>query len=414
MITTGFDARVKVQQVIDSQLPEFILNESPKVVDFLKQYYTSQEFRGGAIDIVENLDQYLSLNNLTPEILTDHTSLTSNVTSTDTTINVTTTGGFPKDYGLFRLNDEIITYTGITTNSFTGCIRGFSGITSYRDRLNAEELVFESSAADSHTTGTQVKNLSSLFLKEFYRKLKYLLAPGFEDVSFESSLDVNNLIKQIRNLYQSKGTEESFRILFAILYNEVPKVINLEDFLLKPSYAEFIRRRVLVGEQLSGDPNKLVGQMISNYRDTATGPVSEVEIITRNKKTFYKIQLFSGYNEKSLIEGTFNITPNSLISDNVSIGSSVVTVDSTIGFGQTGIINVNDQKIEYTDKSINQFFGCSGITSAITPGTLAYSQTDTVYGYEDGDTSKRVDLRITGVMSDIEDKDQYTLLFNDL
>ena len=76
MITTGFDARVKVQQVIDSQLPEFILNESPKVVDFLKQYYTSQEFRGGAIDIVENLDQYLSLNNLTPEILTDHTSLT--------------------------------------------------------------------------------------------------------------------------------------------------------------------------------------------------------------------------------------------------------------------------------------------------------------------------------------------------
>ena len=66
MITTGFDARVKVQQVIDSQLPEFILNESPKVVDFLKQYYTSQEFRGGAIDIVENLDQYLSLNNLTP------------------------------------------------------------------------------------------------------------------------------------------------------------------------------------------------------------------------------------------------------------------------------------------------------------------------------------------------------------
>ena len=413
MITTGFDARVKVQQVIDSQLPEFILNESPKVVDFLKQYYTSQEFRGGAIDIVENLDQYLSLNNLTPEILTDHTSLTSDVTSTDTTINVTTTGGFPKDYGLFRLNDEIITYTGITTNSFTGCIRGFSGITSYRDRLNSEELVFESSAADSHTTGTQVKNLSSLFLKEFYRKLKYLLAPGFEDVSFESSLDVNNLIKQIRNLYQSKGTEESFRILFAILYNEVPKVINLEDFLLKPSYAEFIRRRVLVGEQLSGDPNKLVGQMISNYRDTATGPVSEVEIITRNKKTFYKIQLFSGYNEKSLIEGTFNITPNSLIADSVSIGSSVVTVDSTIGFGQTGIINVNDQKIEYRDKSINQFFGCSGITSAITPGTLAYSQTDTIYGYEDGDTSKRVDLRITGVMSDIEDKDQYTLLFND-
>jgi len=412
MITTGFDARVKVQQVIDSQLPEFILNESPKVVDFLKQYYASQEFQGGAIDIVENLDQYLSINNLTSDILNDHSSINGAVTSSDTTINVTTTNGFPNEYGLFKLDDEIITYTGITTNSFTGCIRGFSGISSYRDALNPEELVFTSTSADSHTDGTQIKNISALFLKEFYKKLKYLLAPGFEEVNFDSELDVNNFVKQIRNFYQSKGTEESFRILFAILYNQVPKVINLEDFLLKPSYAEFIRRRVLVGERISGDPNKLVGQMINNYVDTATGPVSEVEIITRNRKTFYKIQLFSGYNEQSLIEGVFNITPNSLVSDNVSIGASVITVDSTIGFGQTGVLSIGDQKIEYSDKSVNQFFGCSNVTAAINPGDLAYSQTDIIYGYEDGDLSKRAELRVTGVMSDIENKDQYDLLFN--
>ena len=413
MITTGFDARVKVQQVIDSQLPEFILHENPKVVDFLKQYYTSQEFRGGAIDIVENLDQYLSLNNLTPDILNDHASIDADITSSDTTISVTTTNGFPKEYGLLRLDDEIVTYTGITTNSFTGCIRGFSGITSYRDNLNPEELVFTSSSASSHSSGTQIKNLSSLFLKEFYRKLKYLLAPGFQDVNFDSSLDVNNFVKQIRNFYQSKGTEESFRILFAILYNEVPKVINLEDFLLKPSYADFVRRRVLVAERISGDPNKLVGQMINNFIDTATGPVSEVEIITRNKKTFYKIQLFSGYNEKSLIEGTFKITPNSLVSDSVSIGSSVITVDSTVGFDQSGILTIGDNTVEYTDKSVNQFFGCSGVTNTITPGQLAYSQTDTIYGYENGDTDKKVSLRVTGVMSDIEDKQQYDLLFED-
>ena len=76
MITTGFDARVKVQQIVDNQLPEFILSESPKVVEFLKQYYVSQEFQGGTIDIVENLDQYLSLNNLTPDVLNEHTTTT--------------------------------------------------------------------------------------------------------------------------------------------------------------------------------------------------------------------------------------------------------------------------------------------------------------------------------------------------
>ena len=142
MITTGFDARVKVQQIIENQLPEFLLSESPKSAEFLKQYYISQEYQGGPIDIAENLDQYLSLDNLTPEVISGVTSTTSGVSTTATTILVDSTKGFPKTYGLFKIDDEIVTYTGITTNTFTGCIRGFSGITSYRNQINPEELVF--------------------------------------------------------------------------------------------------------------------------------------------------------------------------------------------------------------------------------------------------------------------------------
>ena len=63
MIKTGFETRVKVQQIIESQLPEFVLDESPKAVDFLKQYYISQEYQSGSSDITENLDQYLKLDN---------------------------------------------------------------------------------------------------------------------------------------------------------------------------------------------------------------------------------------------------------------------------------------------------------------------------------------------------------------
>ena len=43
---------------------------------------------------------------------------------------------------LFKIDSEIITYTGMTTNTFTGCKRGFSGITTYRDINNPSELVF--------------------------------------------------------------------------------------------------------------------------------------------------------------------------------------------------------------------------------------------------------------------------------
>ena len=165
MITTGIDKRVKVQQIIENQLPEFLVSESPKAVDFLKQYYISQEYQGGPIDLTDNLDQYIKLDNLTPEVVVGETKLTSGVTTSSTTVNVSTTKGFPNEYGLFKIENEIITYTGITTNSFTGCVRGFSGITTYHAENNPSELVFSDSSATNHESDATVINLSAFISK---------------------------------------------------------------------------------------------------------------------------------------------------------------------------------------------------------------------------------------------------------
>ena len=116
MIKTGFETRVKVQQIIENQLPEFLRSESPKAVDFLKQYYISQEYQGGPVDIAENLDQYLRLDNLSPEVISGSTTLSGDITDSSDTISVNSTKGFPAQYGLFQVDNEIITYTGITTN----------------------------------------------------------------------------------------------------------------------------------------------------------------------------------------------------------------------------------------------------------------------------------------------------------
>ena len=80
MIQTGFESRVKVQQIVESQLPSFILEESPNAVEFLKQYYISQEYQGGPIDITDNLDQYLKLDHLTPEAIVSSTTLSADIT----------------------------------------------------------------------------------------------------------------------------------------------------------------------------------------------------------------------------------------------------------------------------------------------------------------------------------------------
>ena len=81
------------------------------------------------------------------------------------------------------------------------------------------------------------------------------------------------------------------------------------------------------------------------------------------------------------------------------IGSSVITVDSTVGFNTTGRVISGINTVTYTDKTVNQFLNCSGITTTIS-STDDVRSDEFIFGYEDGDLSKKVELRITGVLSD--------------
>ena len=142
MIETGFSPRVQIQDIIDSQLPEFIVSDNPKFSEFLKQYYISQEYQGGPVDLSDNLDQYLNIDSLLPEVIVDGATLSSNIDSSTTTIQVSSTKGYPESYGLFKIDDEIITYTSKTSTEFQGCVRGFSGVTGYDYGYNKGELIF--------------------------------------------------------------------------------------------------------------------------------------------------------------------------------------------------------------------------------------------------------------------------------
>ena len=94
MIQTGIVSKVKIQDVISNQIARFVLDESPKAEDFLKQYYISQEYQGASADISDNLDQYLNIQNLTPEVIVDSATLSVGITTTTTEIVVSSTKGF--------------------------------------------------------------------------------------------------------------------------------------------------------------------------------------------------------------------------------------------------------------------------------------------------------------------------------
>lgn len=413
MFNEGFDVRVKTSQIVQNQLPRFIGDENTNFVDFLRQYYLSQEFQGGPSDILDNLDQYLKLDVLTEENLTKTYRLTKDVDYGDEEIYVDSTIGFPDEYGLLKINGEIISYTEKTATSFSGCLRGFSGIHAYETGNYGTDLVFNETEIDEHKSGDVVENLSTLFLREFYKKIKAYLTPELENLKFVDDLNVGTFLKEASTLYKTKGTEESFRILFNVLYGVTPSIINLEDQLIKPSSADYIRRKVLFGELLEGEnPDLIVGQTLVSSDGTANGPISEVEIVNKKGKITYKISLFEGYDDRSLINGTFNITASSKVIGDFPVNSKTLTVDSTIGFPENGTIICGNNVITYTEKTINQFLNCSGVNSAISDKDVALN-TFYVYAYENGDTSKIVRFSVSNILSDLNFAENTTLTADD-
>ena len=51
-----------ISALIESQLPQFIIEDYEYFVKFLKGYYSQQELSGGILDIIANLNKYRDIN----------------------------------------------------------------------------------------------------------------------------------------------------------------------------------------------------------------------------------------------------------------------------------------------------------------------------------------------------------------
>ena len=402
---------IKISDVVENQIPEFIFTENPNFAEFLKQYYISQEFQGGTVDIAENLIEYKNFDSFDSSNLITKTTLSSDIDIFEETIPVVSTKGWPEKYGLLKINDEIITYTGITTNSFTGCVRGFSAIESIVKENDPEYLVFSQSESDFHKDGDSVDNLSNLFLIEFFKKTKSQFIPGFEDLNFDSRIDIPNFISKAKDFYQSKGTDESFEILFKVLFGEKVEVIKPKDFLFAPSDDKWIVVENFVCDLVEGDPLKLNGQTL--YQDKnisgsvleSNGSIYSVSSLNIGENIFYKVSIFSGYsnnlNPKGSIFGEFKTTSKTYVVSEVSSNSTTIPVVSTVGFDRSGKLIIDGYEITYTDKTSTEFLNCSGIQSDIKSSTKVYAD-NFVYSYEDGNINSVVKLRIINTISNVD------------
>ena len=412
--------KVKISNILSSLIPDFIEADNPKFKEFLEQYYIFEEREYGTTNIADNLSEYKNIATLSdietvraqtipapgtlvpPQVV----AVTAEVLSFDDTINVTHTKGFPDTYGLLKIDNEIITYTGKTDTSFTGCARGFSGISAIETQGNPEFLTFSETESAEHTAGTVVVNLGFVFLGQFYSKFKGQFLPGVEKRPFASGLAVENILSRAKDFYTSKGTDSSIDLLFKVLYAKDVVIDKPFNNTISVSDAEWQVSDEIMVEALTGNPMNL--KLYSLYQGsatdfstnpTATGAISNVEEVFLGSKTYHRVFL-----SRDTVENQFNVNNRTKVLEK-GITESVVTVDSTVGFGNTGFFWYPNSigtytKVEYTSKSYNQFFGCVGIASTSLGKNTPIIGDQFVWGYENNDLTKVCQMRVVGSVVD--------------
>ena len=161
----------------------------------------------------------------------------------------------------------------------------------------------------------------------------------------------------------------------------------------------YIARDPIVVEAISGDPLKLKNQTLfqdefDNYDiPRAYASITDVEKLIRDGREFYKLSVDFDYQKDITFDGSvlgdFSVHPFSRIITKVSAGSSVIDVDSTVGFpksgelvtkytdGATGIITATGAEIGFgTFTALSAFFidATSGIITTTNLEVLANAE----------------------------------------
>ena len=400
--------RVPFNQIVKNQLPDYVRDEFPLLGEFLSQYYLAQEFQGAPLDLLQNIDRYIKLNNNSNVIRS--TTLRSDITETDTTITCRNTNGFPDEYGLIRIDNEIITYTGKNAFSFTGCIRGFQG---YSKNTTGDNFIFADTDSATHTKNAKIENLSVDFLTQFFKKAKHQFLPGFEDRTLSDKVNKNLFVKQSKDFYTSKGTDQSFKILFKAIFGEDVEVIKPSENLIAPSQSLYKITNDMIVEPISGNVMDIEGYTM--YQNTfgtliekAYAPIVNVErIIVGGASTdYYKVSFDANYSRDVQFQGaeygSFAAHPKTKIIGDYTTSSTTFDVDSTVGFPTSGelVVTYDDRTsgiVSYTSKSLTQFYGVTDITNTISDNSVVGINTFATVTLDD-DTV--VSMRIVNVLTD--------------
>jgi hypothetical protein len=310
----------KISNLINTQLPDFVVDDHPKFVEFLKTYYQFMEAAELGVTSIESTDG-INLENQTGvqnNLVLNGGSLGAENTQLDLGDKIILEDS---SFGKFTYRETI---TGQTSKATAIILaedldsnRLF--ITSQDKFITGEIIKGESSNAEAIVNTYRPNPVQSIQQLTNFRdpdKVISQFLDNFRNEFFKtipdnlsSGINKRNLIKNIKSLYKLKGTQKGHEVFFRILFNNQSETFYPREQMLKVSDGKWNTQTVLRVLSTQGETLSLIGRQIKGRTSNATAIVEnvgkfyvgadEVSEITINKKS-----LVGTFAVSETIEGT--------------------------------------------------------------------------------------------------------------
>ena len=346
----------KVSSSIQGQVSNYFAQEYPTFVSFLKDYYAFLETNSNPLDILGNISDLINIDTFTE--VDAFSTLVGPLTEDADEITVVGDVNFPPTDGLLKIDDEVILYKskkvtqnlGLKFTVFSKLTRGYS----YNDLSVEGELSPNvPTVASSHSPNVKVYNQSFTYILYLLEKIREQYLIDFPKQVLEDNLDtvnVDTVIKRIRDFYISKGTPKAISFYFQFLYQESADITNYKDLLMGSSDATYQSKEIVRIETLDNYPlGALADRGAILVQGTNEFPVQTVENVFSFASQVFEIEIANGRN---IVPTNFTkvTTQFRVVGD-----TAYIYVDSTYNFTDEGSIRIGDKIYTYYDKQFNYF-----------------------------------------------------------
>src|SRR6056300_779121 len=388
----------KISNLLNSQVPDFVLEDHPLFLEFVKEYYTFLESAEITLTNIGDPD-HLQLDNQT-NVNNFITLNGSNVKGDDEGDRILLED---TSYGDF-VNGETITgqTSGATATVLIEDVDGGSRLfVTHQNKFIEGELIIGSSSAAEATISkyraNPVQNIQQLLdypdpdktIQSFLTKFRNAFLASIPD-TLDGDIDKRKLIKNIKSLYRAKGTKRASEIFFKLLFNETAEIRFPKENILRASDGKWDTQQVLRCLEVgTSNATNLIGQTITQANVPSDSNINEATAIVEN---VFKYDI-AGETVVELILGDDTVSGTFVAGQNIT-GTDNTDEDVLVTCSLKGIINTktinNDGTLYNSGDSIVVSGG--GNDAIIQVDQVGSGSIENVFvedggsGYEIGDT----------------------------